>query len=304
MAWFISPIVVALVCAEAAASVAQDKLAAPGWSVETLHGCRVWNPEPQPNETVTWSGSCPNGVANGFGVEQWFQDGRPSNRIEGVYRDGKLGGMVTIQYPNGSSYSGEFRDNRFNGEGTYTWKSGDRYVGHFEAGKRQGNGTYFYASGNKYVGEFRDGKREGRGTFFFANGSKYIGEYRNSKRNGQGTMYRADGTISASGKWIDDKIAGAGAAVPPQSAQPQNPAAQQPRLRRGSNFGSCEADHWIDSVIDDGSIVKLEDGSLWEVALADQVDASLWLPTTEITVCEGKLINTEDNEAVEAIRLR
>jgi hypothetical protein len=73
-----------------------------------------------------------------------------------------------------------------------------------------------------------------------------------------------------------------------------------PRVR-GS---ACEDGHWIESVTDDGDIIKLEDGSVWEVDAADQVVAMLWLPTTEITVCGDKLINTDDDETVIARRLR
>ena len=79
---------------------------------------------------------------------------------------------------------------------------------------------------------------------------------------------------------------------PPQSAS----------ARRRS--GGCESGHWIESVSDDGEIVKLEDGSIWEVDAADTVDSALWLPTTEIIACDGKLINTDDNEKVAATRIR
>jgi len=72
-------------------------------------------------------------------------------------------------------------------------------------------------------------------------------------------------------------------------------------LRRSA---SCETGHWVDSVSDDGEIVKLEDGSVWQVDAVDAIDAMLWLPTTEITVCGDKLINTDDNETVEATRIR
>lgn len=50
--------------------------------------------------------------------------------------------------------------------------------------------------------------------------------------------------------------------------------------------------------------MKLDDGSVWEVDSADSSTSSLWLPTTDIVACEDKLINTEDGETVEAIRLK
>jgi hypothetical protein len=79
-----------------------------------------------------------------------------------------------------------------------------------------------------------------------------------------------------------------------------------PRRRSAVASGStdCESGHWVESVTDDGEIVKLEDGSIWEVSAGDTVDSALWLPTTEIIVCDGRLINTDDNEKVDATRIR
>ena len=67
---------------------------------------------------------------------------------------------------------------------------------------------------------------------------------------------------------------------------------------------ACDSGHWIEAVIDDGHIIKLEDGSLWEIDDIDKLTAALWLPTSEIVVCDGKLINTDDNETVEAHQLK
>lgn len=67
---------------------------------------------------------------------------------------------------------------------------------------------------------------------------------------------------------------------------------------------SCESGHWVTSVSSNGQIVKLEDGSIWEVDSVDAIDSALWLPTTDIVACDDKLINTDDNETVSASRLR
>ena len=64
--------------------------------------------------------------------------------------------------------------------------------------------------------------------------------------------------------------------------------------------------HWIEKVLDDGSIIKLEDNSLWQVDPLDKIDSALWLPLDNITVIEGddptypyKLVNTDDNHLVD-----
>jgi hypothetical protein len=84
-----------------------------------------------------------------------------------------------------------------------------------------------------------------------------------------------------------------------QSSLPKGNLRQNYTSSRG-----CVSGHWVDSVSDDGDIVKLEDGSVWEIAAVDTVDSMLWLPTTDIIACDDKLINTEDNETVEATRLK
>lgn len=66
----------------------------------------------------------------------------------------------------------------------------------------------------------------------------------------------------------------------------------------------CESGHWIESVLDDGSIIKLDDGSIWEVDPVDVVTSAIWLPMTEVVVCDDRIINTDDNETVTATRLK
>ena len=83
-------------------------------------------------------------------------------------------------------------------------------------------------------------------------------------------------------------------------------SARQRIAKGGTRGGSsgCDDGHWIDSVMDDGGIIKLEDGSVWQVDDVDTVDSALWLPVTDVIVCDDKIINTDDNETVHATRLR
>ena len=71
-----------------------------------------------------------------------------------------------------------------------------------------------------------------------------------------------------------------------------------------NGYSKCESGHWVDEVMSDGEIVKLEDGSLWVIDFVDRIDTMLWLPTTDIIACPNKLINTDDNETAVARRLR
>lgn len=62
----------------------------------------------------------------------------------------------------------------------------------------------------------------------------------------------------------------------------------------------CDSGHWINSVGDSGRIVILENMEVWEIDAVDRIDTMLWLPVTNITVCDGQLINTDDGEVVGA----
>src|SRR5262245_61361564 len=108
----------ALVVGGPAAAIAQsrppapapDMIAAPGkagWVVDSRKGCWLWNADPQPNETVTWSGACgPDGRATGKGTAEWFLDGKPDGRYEGELRDGKLHGRGVYTWTTGNVYDG------------------------------------------------------------------------------------------------------------------------------------------------------------------------------------------------------
>jgi len=69
-------------------------------------------------------------------------------------------------------------------------------------------------------------------------------------------------------------------------------------------YASCEDGHWINEVLESGSIIILEDNSVWKVNSVDTIDSSLWLPMTNIVACEDKLINTDDGEVVKAYKIR
>jgi hypothetical protein len=67
--------------------------------------------------------------------------------------------------------------------------------------------------------------------------------------------------------------------------------------------------HWLKKNIDDGSLLLLDDGSIWEVQRLDRLDSRFWLEFTSITIAESTdgllgydflLINTDDGEKVHA----
>jgi hypothetical protein len=86
-----------------------------------------------------------------------------------------------------------------------------------------------------------------------------------------------------------------------QIAQGTNkPASSSPSSYAGSSGG-----HWIKSKADNGGIIILEDGSMWEINSFDHIYTALWLPITNVTILKSSspvgdfkytLLNTDDGE--------
>jgi hypothetical protein len=78
---------------------------------------------------------------------------------------------------------------------------------------------------------------------------------------------------------------------------------------------TCEEDS-IKSVTDDGEIIVMLSGHVYQVLPGDTIDSMLWLPASDVMICarsiqrEGKnmiyyeIINTDDKEKVGAVLLR
>jgi hypothetical protein len=121
-------------------------------------GCQVWDPNPQLDETVTWSGGCSHGLAEGSGTVEWFKD---NNRIEtdkGEWRGGKQAGKGVQNWPIGR-YEGDLVDGLPNGQGVLTFEK-FHYEGEFRDGKPNGSGSLI--QGSKTVqGTWKDGCLQG-----------------------------------------------------------------------------------------------------------------------------------------------
>lgn len=91
------------------AAAAQTEAGA-GWITATNTPCKIWNPEPQPNESVTWSGGCKDGLASGRGVLRWTENGKPDVEFNGEYEGGKRNGAGVITMPDGKRVVGQWAD--------------------------------------------------------------------------------------------------------------------------------------------------------------------------------------------------
>ncbi len=85
------------------------------WLDSTNAACKVWNTSPNSNVSVTWDGSCPDGIANGRGEIQWFENGNLIRRYNGNVKSGKYHGLGVLSFASGIRYEGTFREGSFHG---------------------------------------------------------------------------------------------------------------------------------------------------------------------------------------------
>lgn len=175
---FLLLLAIALVTPPAIAQVSPPPPPPESWIEDAKTGCRIRNPAPQPRETVTWSGACPNGIAEGTGILQWFDDDRPSDRYEGELRDGWENGQgVATSTVIADRYEGQWRDGWRHGQGIYTFANGDRYEGNWFEGLRAGQGTMVWEDGARYEGEWLDGKPNDQGVYVDAADAVFSGTW-------------------------------------------------------------------------------------------------------------------------------
>ncbi len=121
------------------------------------HGCRVANTFPRPGETITWSGKCKDGFADGDGVLQWFFNGQEDDRFEGHLVMGWAEGRGALAKADGGRYVGDWKHSIQDGTGRYDAPDGSWYQGEWRNGKPNGQGEYRSADGRKFIGEWVDG---------------------------------------------------------------------------------------------------------------------------------------------------
>lgn len=121
------------------------------------NGCKIANPSPKPKETVTWSGACKEGYADGQGAMQWYDDGNPGARYEGTLVHGVISGQGKLSLSNGTTYEGGWLNGKQSGAGVLTTTDGGTYRGEWKNGEPDGAGVMHSASGETVTGIWKEG---------------------------------------------------------------------------------------------------------------------------------------------------
>jgi len=127
-------------------------------TIADKNGCKVYNPMPQEEESIAWSGECRDGFAHGNGVLDWFISGQLEERYEGDLNMGMADGEGTYVSRKGVRYKGEWKNSLQDGKGTMQNADGSVYQGQWKEGKPNGWGVYRAPNGETVEGEWVDGE--------------------------------------------------------------------------------------------------------------------------------------------------
>jgi hypothetical protein len=106
------------------------------WIVDTHTGCKTWDNDAGPGDSVSWSGKCENGLASGQGTAKYFGGGTLQAQYDGEYRNGKRDGhgVFTVLGSKGYRFDGRWSDDNANGPGTVTFQNGPPISGNWSNG--------------------------------------------------------------------------------------------------------------------------------------------------------------------------
>ena len=142
--------------------------------IQTSDGCKVYNPHPVKNETITWTGKCVDGYARGEGTLTWFKSGNKNQEYTGHMERGNPHGYGKYDYTDGRTREGHYVRGDLTGIGRMIEKDKRNillyyYEGEFKDDQRDGEGleVYYYPSdgdtSSVYKGNFSHGDRNGAG---------------------------------------------------------------------------------------------------------------------------------------------
>ncbi len=143
--------------------------------------CALFDADAHAGGTVSWTGSCTDGYAEGLGTATFTHDGQTQS-FTAFFKHGMVpDGHVISRWGQGWRYSGEAEGGRYNGIGILTTDANDRFEGRWVDGKMTGFGVLLRPDGERYAGDWKDDKPNGNGEFRYANGTVVRGLFQDGK---------------------------------------------------------------------------------------------------------------------------
>ena len=171
--------------------------------------CYVWNPSLATGASVTWTGECVGGLAQGTGTLTWISDGNQQTGT-GHLQDGRRTGNWVLRDANGSVQEGPYVDGKQTGNWVLRYANGSVQEGPYVDGARTGNWVLRYADGGVQEGPYVDGKQTGNWVLRYADGGVQEGPYVYGERTGNWILRDANGSVeegpyvygARNGNWV------------------------------------------------------------------------------------------------------
>lgn len=158
--------------------------------------CYVWNGSLAAGATVTWTGQCSGGRAQGEGTLKWVWDGgNKTSKSTGSLQDGKGHGRWVVRESDGDVWEGSYVEGTRHGDWVWHTADGNVWEGPIVRGKLQGNWVGRYKDGSVHEGAVVGSKRHGAWVERYAGGGIEEGSYQEGKRHGKWIVRLADGGV-------------------------------------------------------------------------------------------------------------
>ena len=159
-------------------------------------GCYVWDNYLITDQTVTWTGTCSGGRAQGEGTLKWvWEDGEKTSESTGSLTDGKRHGQWVLRFADGTVGEGPYLEGKRHGQWVILDVDGDVGEGPYVDGKKHGQWLLRLASGDVKEGPYLEGNQHGQWVLRFASGNVEEGPYVEGKQHGPWVVRYPDGTI-------------------------------------------------------------------------------------------------------------
>lgn len=143
---------------------------------DTASGCSVWNPEPAPQETISYDGGCAKGLAEGQGTLVWYVQSIEVWIYLGHFEAGRFSGQGKLTVSDGTVVEGYWKNHQIT-HGFSASPDGRKREGFFKNGRLTGLGRYVSEDGSVYEGTFVNGLLEGVGELTYPDGTLVTGTF-------------------------------------------------------------------------------------------------------------------------------
>ena len=272
----------------------QPKGTACWMEVADQSGCYLWNPNLQVDATVTWTGECVEGLAQGTGTGKWVYDsGEKTQENTGHLEDGRRHGQWVIRFASGTVWEGPYEAGRWHGQWVFRIKGWGVGGGPYVDDKRHGPWILTDGDGGKWEGSFEEGKQQGIWVWREKDGDVHEGPIVEDKRHGQWVRRKKDGSVEDK-FYVEGKIVGSNAETGVmEEGLLVNGKMHGNWILRGTG-GSVEEGPYVDGRRHGGWTIRGADGNVWEGTFAEGQRHGHWVQrsksgyVTEGPYVEGK----------------